>query len=125
MKYIVYIYIYNIIYSILEQVVSVYNIQHFRIGSVYFTSNILAATDQLEQLCRQSKIRSCGMTQYQEKGHLSRKHCPACGVMVICSAAMPMVFSSSLTLPTFFYFSLLFLGSTKVLHLGVSVVRLA
>jgi len=28
-------------------------------------SIFLAATDRLELLCRQSKIRSCGMTQYQ------------------------------------------------------------
>jgi len=30
-------------------------------GSVYFTSDILAATDRLELLCRQSKIRSYEM----------------------------------------------------------------
>jgi len=42
-------------------------------GSVYFTGDILAATDLLELLCQQSKIRSRGMTQYKEKGHLVRK----------------------------------------------------
>jgi len=31
-------------------------------GSVYFTGDILATTDRVELLCRQSKIRSCGMT---------------------------------------------------------------
>jgi len=38
-------------------------------GSVYFTAKILAATDQLELLCRQLNIRSRGMMQYKEKGH--------------------------------------------------------
>jgi len=33
-------------------------------GSVYFTGDILAATNLLELLCRQSIIRSRGMTQY-------------------------------------------------------------
>jgi len=33
-------------------------------GSVYFTANILAATDRLQLLCRQSKIRSRGMTRH-------------------------------------------------------------
>jgi len=42
-------------------------------GSVYFTAKILAATHRLELLCRQSKIQSHGMTQYQEKGHFIRK----------------------------------------------------
>jgi len=37
----------------------------FNKGSVYFTANTLAATDQLELLCCQSKIRSCGMTQFE------------------------------------------------------------
>jgi len=41
-------------------------------GSVYFTGDILAPTDRLELLCRQS-IRSRGMTQYKEKGHFVRK----------------------------------------------------
>jgi len=31
-------------------------------GSVYFTGDILAATDRLELLCHQSKIQSPGMT---------------------------------------------------------------
>jgi len=44
----------------------------YNIGSVYFTSDILAATDQLELLCRQSMIRSRSMTQYKEKGHFVR-----------------------------------------------------
>jgi len=35
----------------------------FAKGSVYFTANILAATDRLELLRRQSNIRSPGMTQ--------------------------------------------------------------
>jgi len=42
-------------------------------GSVYFTGDILAAPDRLELLCRQSKILSWGMTEYQEKGHFVRK----------------------------------------------------
>ena len=33
-----------------------------RLGNVYFTSDILAATDRLKLLCQQSKIRSRGMT---------------------------------------------------------------
>ena len=45
----------------------------FKFSSVHFTGNILAATDQLELLCRQSKIRSRGMTQYKEKGHFVTK----------------------------------------------------
>jgi len=43
------------------------------VGSVYFTGDILAATDQPELLCRQSQIRSGGMTQYKEKRHFVRK----------------------------------------------------
>jgi len=35
------------------------------VGSVYFSPKILAATDQLELLCRQSNIRPCGMTQFE------------------------------------------------------------
>jgi len=42
-------------------------------GSVCFTGDILAATDRLELLWRQSKIRSSGMTQYKEKGHFVSK----------------------------------------------------
>jgi len=53
-------------------------------GSVYFTGDILAATDRLELLWRQSNIRSRGMTQYKKKVTLSGKHCPARGVMVQC-----------------------------------------
>jgi len=53
-------------------------------GCVYFTSDILAATDGLELLCRQLKIRSRGMTQYQKKVTLSGKCCPARGVTVMC-----------------------------------------
>ena len=33
----------------------------FLYGSAYFTAKILAATDQLDLLCRQSNIRSRGM----------------------------------------------------------------
>jgi len=51
-----------------------------KLGSVYFTGDILAATDRLELLCRQSIIWSRGMTQCKVKGHLSRKCCPAHGV---------------------------------------------
>jgi len=40
----------------------------FQIGSVYFTANILAATDQLELLCFQSNIKSRGMTHFEQKG---------------------------------------------------------
>jgi len=43
---------------------------------------MLAATDRMELLCHQFNIRSRGMTQYKEKGHFVRKHCPAPGVMV-------------------------------------------
>jgi len=46
--------------------------QNFK-GIVYSTGDILAATDWLELLCRQSKIWFCGMTQYKEKGHFVRK----------------------------------------------------
>jgi len=35
------------------------------IGSIYFTANILAATDWLKLLCRQSNIQSRGMTQFE------------------------------------------------------------
>ena len=38
---------------------------HRFIGSVYFTANMLAATDRLELLCRQSNIRFCGMRQFE------------------------------------------------------------
>jgi len=34
-------------------------------GSVYFTANILAATDQLELFCRQSNIWSRNMMQFE------------------------------------------------------------
>jgi len=34
-------------------------------GSVYFTANILAATDRLELLCRQLNICSRGMMQFK------------------------------------------------------------
>jgi len=37
----------------------------YYLGSVYFTAKILAATDQLELLCRQSNIRSRGMMQFE------------------------------------------------------------
>ena len=50
---------------------------HLKLGSVYFTSDILAATYWLQLLCHQSKIRSHGMTQYQEKGHFVKKT-PSC-----------------------------------------------
>ena len=53
-------------------------------GSVCFIGDILAATDRLELLCRQSMIRSRGMAQYKEKVTLSGKRCPAHGVMVRC-----------------------------------------
>jgi len=45
------------------------------IGNVYFTSDILAETDQLELLCRQSMIRSRGMIMMQnkQKDHFVRK----------------------------------------------------
>ena len=43
----------------------------------FFTGDILIATDWLERLCRHLKIRSRGMTQYQEKGHFVRKT-PSC-----------------------------------------------
>ena len=42
-------------------------------GSVYFTPKILAASHRLELLCSQSKIRSCGMTQFEEKGQFVRQ----------------------------------------------------
>jgi len=35
------------------------------LGSVYFTANILAATDRLVLLCRQSNIPSRGMAQFE------------------------------------------------------------
>jgi len=55
------------------------------LGSVYFTGDILAATDQLELLCRQSKTRSHGMKQYQQKDHFVRKtlSCSWCNGYVI------------------------------------------
>jgi len=56
----------------------------FLIGSIYFTSDILAATDWLQLLCRQLKIRPHGMTQYKDKVTLSGKRCPDCDVMVRC-----------------------------------------
>jgi len=45
------------------------------LGSVYFTGDILAATDQLELLCHHSKIWCCGMAQLaiQDKGHFVKK----------------------------------------------------
>jgi len=36
-----------------------------KVGSVYFTTNILATTDWLERLCHQSKIPSGSMTQFK------------------------------------------------------------
>jgi len=41
-------------------------------SSVYLSGDILAPTDQLELLGRQSKIRFRGMTQYREKDHSVR-----------------------------------------------------
>jgi len=38
---------------------------YLTLGSVYFTVNILVATDQLELLCHQSKIWSPGMMQFE------------------------------------------------------------
>jgi len=55
---------------------------------VYFTGDILVEIDQLELLCRHSKIRSRGTTQYQEKVTLSGKRCPDCGVMVMYYGCM-------------------------------------
>jgi len=85
-------------------------------GSVYFISNILAGTDRLELLCRQSKIWSHGMTQYHEKGHFVRKtpSCSWCNSYPSCviMAAMPMVFSSTLSLPTFTVFFLCFFSGS-------------
>ena len=82
-------------------------------GSVYFIGDSLAATNRLELLCCQSKIRSRGMMQYQEKGHFVRKtlSCSWCNSCV--TAAMPMVFGSTLTLLTFvlfFFFAFCRLG---------------
>jgi len=53
--------------------------------SVYFSGDILAATDRKELLCGQSKIRSCGMTQYQQKGHFVKKtpFCSWCNAYVL------------------------------------------
>jgi len=45
----------------------------FLLGSVYFTAKVLAATDRLELLCRQSNIWSRGMLQCKEKGHFVKK----------------------------------------------------
>ena len=56
----------------------------FVFSSVYFTGDILVATDRLELLCWQSKIGSRGMTQYQQKVSSSGKRCPARGVTVRC-----------------------------------------
>jgi len=56
----------------------------FKIGSVYFTGDILAATDRLELLCRQSKIWSRGMTQYKEKGHFVNKTLSCSWCIVRC-----------------------------------------
>jgi len=47
------------------------------------------------------EIRSCGMTQYQEKGHFVRKTSPCSWCNSCVTAAMPIVFGSTLTLPTF------------------------
>jgi len=38
-------------------------------GSVHFSAKMLAAKDRHERLCRQSNIRSRGMTQNNQKGH--------------------------------------------------------
>jgi len=40
-------------------------IQAYAEDSVYFTADILAATDWLELLCRQSNIRSRGTTKFE------------------------------------------------------------
>ena len=93
-------------------------------GSVYFTGDILVATDQLELLCRQSKIRSHGMTQYQEKGHFVKKMlsclwCDGYVLQLLCQWFWVRLWPCWLS----FFFSLLFSGSTKVLRLVVSVVK--
>jgi len=48
-------------------------------GSVYFTADILAATDRLELLCRQSNIHSRGMDSI----HINRSVCHAIGVLLV------------------------------------------
>ena len=61
----------------------------------------------------------------KKKVTLSRKRCPARGVTVtVVTAAMPMVFESTLTFPLSFFFFCFFSGSAYILRLGLSVVRL-
>ena len=56
------------------------------LGSTYFTTQMLVAT---ELLCRQSNIRSHGMTQYKQKGHfvknmLSCSWCDGEALQLLC-----------------------------------------
>jgi len=73
------------------------------------------ATDRLELfiLCRQSKIQSRGMMQYQQKGHFVRKKAVLLMVQRLCvTAAMPnsIWFDSHLADLRFVFFLCFFSG---------------
>ena len=79
----------------------------FLFGCIYFTGNILVATDRLELLCGQSKIWSRGMTQYLDKGHFVRKTLPCSWCNHYVFRLLCQWFSVRLspsTLPTFVCF---------------------
>jgi len=90
-------------------------------GSIYFTGDILAATDQLELFCRQSKIRTRGMSQNKEKGHFVKKTLSCWWCMVRCYGcyANGFRFDSHLADFRFVFFLCFFLVFSR-LHLGVT-----
>ena len=98
---------------------AVLNFCNFRLGSVYFTADFLAATDRLELLCRQS-----------DAIRMKRSVCHAISVLLIVQwlcfmSSMPLVLGSNRTLVTFlsFAFQKTFpLGLTFRVWLGVRVL---
>ena len=82
----------------------------FNTGSVNFTGNILAATDRLELLCRQSKIQSRAMKHNKEisdfvKKTLSYLWCNGKVLRLLCQWFMVQLLPCQLL---FSLFSLLF-----------------
>jgi len=100
------------------------------IGSVYFTGDILAATDRLELivLAVKNSLSWHDAIHYQQKGHLSgKRHHPVHGVMVMCNACYAndgFQFDSHLADFRYVFFSAFFQLRLGVTFIGVSVVRL-
>jgi len=64
---------------------------------------MLAATDRLGLLYRQSNMRCRGMAQYKEKVTLSGTSCPAGGVMVWCYGCYAHVWQFDFSLANFHF----------------------